>query len=72
MDESVRRLEERTGKTLGWSDDPLLVSVRWGAQVSMPGMMDSILNLELNDDAAEGLGLLTENPRFCVRLVPAA
>ena len=57
VDEHVRRLEERTGKRFGSSDDPLLVSVRSGAAVSMPGMMDTILNLGLNDDAAEGLAV---------------
>ena len=45
VDEHVRRLEERTAKRFGSSDDPLLVSVRSGAAVSMPGMMDTILNL---------------------------
>ncbi len=60
----VRRLEERTGKRFGDADDPLLVSVRSGAAVSMPGMMDTILNLGLNDDAVEGLAALTGNRRF--------
>jgi pyruvate,orthophosphate dikinase len=64
VDEHVRRLEERTGKRFGASDDPLLVSVRSGAAVSMPGMMDTILNLGLNDEATEGLAKRTENPRF--------
>jgi pyruvate,orthophosphate dikinase len=64
VDEHVRRLEERTGKRFGSDDDPLLVSVRSGAAVSMPGMMDTILNLGLNDQAAEGLGARTENARF--------
>src|SRR3954451_18486518 len=53
--EHVRRLEERTGKRFGDSDDPLLVSVRSGAAISMPGMMDTILNLGLGDAAVEGL-----------------
>ncbi|MEX2647301.1 MAG: pyruvate, phosphate dikinase [Gaiellaceae bacterium] len=53
--EHVRRLEERTGKRFGDPRDPLLVSVRSGAAVSMPGMMDTVLNLGLNDEAAEGL-----------------
>jgi pyruvate,orthophosphate dikinase len=53
--EHLRRLEERTGKRFGDPSDPLLVSVRSGAAVSMPGMMDTILNLGLNDEAAEGL-----------------
>jgi len=64
VDEHVRRLEERAGKRFGASDDPLLVSVRSGAAVSMPGMMDTILNLGLNDEAVEGLAARTENPRF--------
>src|SRR5579862_6439828 len=55
--EHVRRLEDRTGKRFGSSDDPLLVSVRSGAAVSMPGMMDTILNLGLDDAAAEGLAV---------------
>jgi pyruvate, orthophosphate dikinase len=55
IDEHVRRLEERTGKRFGDPRDPLLVSVRSGAAASMPGMMDTILNLGLNDEAAQGL-----------------
>src|SRR5881394_1838751 len=62
--EHVRRLEEKTGKRFGDHDDPLLVSVRSGAAVSMPGMMDTILNLGLNDEAVEGLGQATGNQRF--------
>src|SRR3954451_523763 len=64
VDEHVRRLEARAGKRFGSSDDPLLVSVRSGAAVSMPGMMDTILNLGLNDEAVEGLAARTENERF--------
>jgi pyruvate,orthophosphate dikinase len=64
VDEHVRRLEARAGKRFGSSDDPLLVSVRSGAAVSMPGMMDTILNLGLNDAAAEGLAARTGNGRF--------
>ena len=64
VEEHIGRLEERTGKRFGSDDDPLLVSVRSGAAVSMPGMMDTILNLGLNDDAAEGLGARTGNSRF--------
>ena len=60
----MRRLEAKTGKRFGSDDDPLLVSVRSGAAVSMPGMMDTILNLGLNDEAAEGLAARTANPRF--------
>src|SRR5436309_13645156 len=60
----VRRLEQQTGKRFGDPAQPLLVSVRSGAAVSMPGMMDTILNLGLNDDAVEGLAASTGNPRF--------
>jgi pyruvate, orthophosphate dikinase len=62
--EHVRRLEEKTGKRFGDAGDPLLVSVRSGAAISMPGMMDTILNLGLNDEAVEGLAARTENRRF--------
>src|SRR5262249_35479571 len=62
----VRRLEEKTGKRFGDAADPLLVSVRSGAAVSMPGMMDTILNLGLGDDAAEGLAARTGNRRFAL------
>src|ERR1700712_380173 len=64
VDEHVRRLEERTGKRFGSDDDPLLVSVRSGAAVSMPGMMDTILNLGLNDEATEGLAAPHQKARF--------
>ncbi len=57
-------LEEQTGKKFGDIDNPLLVSVRSGARQSMPGMMDTILNLGLNDQAVEGLAKKTSNPRF--------
>src|SRR2546423_1200370 len=62
--EHLAALEERTGKRFGDPRDPLLVSVRSGAAVSMPGMMDTILNLGLNDEAVEGLGQATGNQRF--------
>jgi pyruvate, orthophosphate dikinase len=62
--EHMERLEQTTGKRFGDPEDPLLVSVRSGAAVSMPGMMDTILNLGLNDDAVEGLARATGNPRF--------
>src|SRR5438034_9219677 len=62
--EHVGRLEERAGKRFGDTDDPLLVSVRSGAAVSMPGMMDTILNLGLSDVACEGLAKTTRNERF--------
>jgi pyruvate,orthophosphate dikinase len=57
-------LEEKTGKRFGDTSDPLLVSVRSGAAVSMPGMMDTILNLGLNDEAVQGLARATGNERF--------
>jgi pyruvate, orthophosphate dikinase len=60
----LRRLEQTTGKRFGDLEDPLLVSVRSGAAVSMPGMMDTILNLGLNDEAAQGLARTTGNERF--------
>ena len=62
--EHLARLENRLGKKFGSAEDPLLVSVRSGAAVSMPGMMDTILNLGLNVDTVEGLAQLTSNPRF--------
>lgn len=62
--DAMRDLERRTGKRFGGSTDPLLVSVRSGARVSMPGMMDTILNLGLNDSTVEGLATLSDNPRF--------
>jgi pyruvate,orthophosphate dikinase len=64
IDEHIARLEEQTGKHFGDTANPLLVSVRSGAAVSMPGMMDTILNLGLNDDAVEGLTRATGNARF--------
>ena len=54
-------MEKITGKTFGDNENPLLVSVRSGARQSMPGMMDTILNLGLNDEAVEGLGKKTNN-----------
>ncbi|MDE5864078.1 MAG: pyruvate, phosphate dikinase [Lachnospiraceae bacterium] len=57
-------LEEHNGKKFGDTEDPLLVSVRSGARASMPGMMDTILNLGLNDVAVEGFAKKTGNPRF--------
>jgi pyruvate,orthophosphate dikinase len=62
--EALERLEEQAAKTLGDSDDPLLVSVRSGARESMPGMMDTVLNLGLNDESVEGLARATDNERF--------
>ena len=60
----LKKLEEITGKTFGNTEHPLLVSVRSGARASMPGMMDTILNLGINDEVAEALVTLTGNPRF--------
>ena len=60
----LKRLETLTGKTLGAAQDPLLVSVRSGAKFSMPDMMDTILNLKLNDESVEGLKMKTANGRF--------
>ena len=61
---NLSALEKLMGKKLGDADDPLLVSVRTGAEISMPGMMDTILNLGMNDKAAAGLAAKTGNPRF--------
>src|SRR6476646_6439954 len=62
--EHVERLEERTGKRFGDPEDPLLVSVRSGAAISMPGMMDTVLNVGLNDESVEGLARSTGNEEF--------
>ena len=62
--ESLEKLEQATGKKFGDNTNPLLVSVRSGARVSMPGMMDTILNLGLNDVAVEAMADLTNSPRF--------
>ena len=64
VDEHLARLEETAGKRFGDPEDPLLVSVRSGAAISMPGMMDTILNVGLNDQATEGLARRTGNERF--------
>jgi len=64
IDENVKKLEKAAGAQLGSTDNPLLVSVRSGAKFSMPGMMDTILNLGLNDQAVEGLKRRTQNGRF--------
>jgi pyruvate, orthophosphate dikinase len=64
VDAALAALEERAGKRLGDRDDPLLVSVRSGARVSMPGMLETILNLGLNEDSVEGLAERTGNGRF--------
>ena len=62
--EALKKLEDMQGKKFGDTEDPLLVSVRSGARASMPGMMDTILNLGLNDVAVEGFAKKTGNPRF--------
>ena len=64
VQESIKFIEDATGKKFGSKDNPLLVSVRSGARVSMPGMMDTVLNLGINDEAVLGLALKTGNPRF--------
>jgi pyruvate,orthophosphate dikinase len=61
---ALKKVEELTGKKFGDPNNPLLVSVRSGAAISMPGMMDTILNLGLNDEVVEGLAKLTDNKRF--------
>ena len=66
VEEHLAALEDRTGKRFGDPSDPLLVSVRSGAAVSMPGMMDTILNLGLHDDSVLGLGATTGNERFAL------
>ncbi len=64
IEQGLKKLEEITGKKFGDKHNPLLVSVRSGARASMPGMMDTILNLGINDDVVEGLSALTGNERF--------
>lgn len=64
VDENLAKLEKEMGKKLGDSNDPLLVSIRSGAAVSMPGMMDTVLNLGLTKAAVEGIAKNTGNPRF--------
>src|SRR5436309_10503102 len=61
---ALTKLESQMGKKLGDPADPLLLSVRSGAKFSMPGMMNTILNLGLNDETTEGLAKKTGNPRF--------
>ena len=62
--DALERLQEHAGKRLGDDEDPLLVSVRSGARESMPGMLDTVLNLGLNDTSVEGLARATDNERF--------
>jgi pyruvate,orthophosphate dikinase len=62
--EALKKIEEASGKTFGDPNNPLLVSCRSGAKFSMPGMMDTVLNIGLNDVTVEGMSKLTGNPRF--------
>jgi len=64
IDENLNKLEELMGKKLGNHQDPFLVSVRSGAKISMPGMMDTVLNLGLNNETVKGLAIKTHNERF--------
>jgi pyruvate,orthophosphate dikinase len=64
MQDAMKKVEKKTGKKFGDSSNPLLVSCRSGAKFSMPGMMNTILNIGLNDEVVEGLVKLTDNPRF--------
>ncbi|MCL1937133.1 MAG: pyruvate, phosphate dikinase [Candidatus Azobacteroides sp.] len=64
VEEAVKKVEEATGTRFGDKDNPCLVSVRSGARVSMPGMMDTVLNLGMNDEAVEGIAKKSGNPRF--------
>ena len=64
VEKSIAQVEEQTGTKFGDNNNPLLVSVRSGARASMPGMMDTILNLGINEDVVEGLSKKTGNERF--------
>ena len=64
VDDALANLEKKMGKKLGDPKDPLLVSVRSGARISMPGMMDTVLNLGLNDEAVKGLAKISNDERF--------
>src|SRR6185436_11965520 len=64
IDDALARLEAHAGRRLGDPADPLLLSVRSGARDSMPGMMDTVLNLGLNDESVRGLAATTGNERF--------
>ncbi|MGI8702512.1 MAG: pyruvate, phosphate dikinase [Nocardioidaceae bacterium] len=64
IDEHLTSMEKEAGRTLGQPEDPLLVSVRSGAKFSMPGMMETVLNIGLNDESVEGLASISGNPRF--------
>ena len=62
--DAINKLEQTSGKEFGNPNKPLLVSVRSGSRASMPGMMDTVLNLGINDEVCEGLAQITNNPRF--------
>jgi pyruvate,orthophosphate dikinase len=64
VEANLKKIEKATGKSFGNVNNPLLVACRSGAKVSMPGMMDTVLNIGLNDQVVEGLARLTNNPRF--------
>ena len=66
VDDGLKSIERLTGKTFGYAKNPLLVSVRSGARASMPGMMDTVLNLGLNDETVEGLAELSGDRRFAL------
>jgi pyruvate,orthophosphate dikinase len=66
LQEAIKTLEQKTGKQFGGKENPLLVSVRSGAPISMPGMMDTILNLGLNEQSVEALSQKTKNPKFAL------
>ena len=66
----MKTVEAQTGKKFGDPNNPLLVSCRSGAKFSMPGMMDTVLNIGLNDETAEGMVKLTGNQRFVYRRLP--
>ncbi len=70
--EALKQIEKRTGKKFGGKDDPLLVSCRSGAKFSMPGMMDTVLNLGLTDESAAGMAKLSGNPRFVYDFIGAS
>ena len=64
VNETIKKVEAEMGMTFGDPKNPLLLSVRSGARASMPGMMDTVLNLGLNDVIVDGLAKLSGNPRF--------
>jgi pyruvate,orthophosphate dikinase len=64
--EGIKIVEQQTGKGFGKQENPLLVSVRSGAKFSMPGMMDTVLNLGINDETVKGLVKLTGDERLCL------